>query len=61
MIYPNFNYPISNLKLNDNKVHAWKASLDQPASIFQMLEQKLSELKIHKQMNLKNIVFLYLV
>ena len=42
MIYPTFNDPPSNLKLNDNEAHAWKASLDQPASIIQMLEQTLS-------------------
>jgi len=42
MISPTFNDPPSNLKLNDNEVHAWKASLDQPASIIQMLGQTLS-------------------
>jgi len=42
MIYPTFNDPPSNLKLDDNEAHVWKASLDQPASIIQMLEQTLS-------------------
>jgi 4'-phosphopantetheinyl transferase len=42
MISPTFNSFPPNLKLKDNEVHVWKASLDQPESIVQMLEQRLS-------------------
>lgn len=42
MISPAFDSPPSGLKLNENEVHAWKASLDQPESIKHMLMQTLS-------------------